>query len=111
MEDTFGKDTPLTVSQGKTHEYLGMSLDFRHKGEVRINMEHYINMMLRDTPQEKDGTSKTPAASHLFKTNPEDPKLLGEAKKKIFVHLVMQGFYLSQRGRPDIRTAISFLCS
>ena len=111
MEDTFGKDTPLTVSQGKTHEYLGMSLDFRHKGEVRINMEHYIDMMLRDAPQEMDGTSKTPAASYLFKTNPEDPKLLGEAKKKIFVHLVMQGFYLSQRGRPDIRTAISFLCS
>ena len=29
----------------------------------------------------------------------------------MFVHLVMQGLYLSQRGRPDIRTAISFLCS
>ena len=111
MEDTFGKDTPLTVSRGKTHEYLGMSLDYRHKGEVRINMEHYIDMMLRDAPQEMDGTSKAPAASHLFKTNPEDPKLLGEEKKKIFVHLLMQGLYLSQRGRPDIRTAISFLCS
>ena len=29
----------------------------------------------------------------------------------MFVHLVMQGLYLSQRGRPDIRMAISFLCS
>ena len=111
MGETFGKDTPLSVSRGKTYEYLGMSLDFRHKGEVRINMEHYIDMMLRDAPQEMDGTSNTPAAAHLFKTNPEDPKLLGEEKKQIFVHLVMQGLYLSQRGPPDIRTAISFLCS
>ena len=110
MEETFGKDTPLSVSRGKTHEYLGMSLDFRNKGEVRISMEHYIDMMLRDAPLEMDGTSNTPAAAHLFKTNQEDPKLLGEEKKKIFVHLVMQGLYLSQRGRPDIRTAISFLC-
>ena len=111
MGETFGKDTPLSVSRGKTHEYLRMSLDFRHKGEVRINMEHYIDMMLHDTPQEMDGTSNTPAAAHLFKMNPEDPKSLGEEKKKSFVHLVMQGLYLSQRGRPDICTAISFLCS
>ena len=110
MEETFGKDTPLSVSRGKTQEYLGMSLDFRNKGEVRINMEHYINMMLRDAPPEMDGTSNTPAAAHLSKTNQEDPKLLDEEKKKIFVHLVMQGLYLSQRGRPDVRTAISFLC-
>ena len=86
MEETFGKDTPLSVSRGKTHEYLGMSLDFHSKGEVRINMEYYIDMMLRDAPQEMDGTSNTPAVAHLFKTNPDNPKLLGEEKKKIFVH-------------------------
>ena len=111
MGETFRKDAPLSVSRGKVHEYLGMSLEFRHEGEVRINMEHYIDMMLRDAPQEMDGTSNTPAAMHLFKMNPDDPKLLGEEKKKIFVNLVMHGLYLSQRGRPDIRTAISFLCS
>ena len=111
MEETFGKETPLSVSRGKKHEYLGMSLDFGHKGEVRINMQHYIDMMLHDAPEEMDGTSSTPAAAHLFKTNITDPKLLGEERKKIFVHLVMQGLYLSQRGRPDIRTAIAFLCS
>ena len=50
------------------------------------------------------------AAAHLFKMNSEDPKMLGDKQKKIFVHLVMQGLYLSQRGRPDIRTTILFLC-
>ena len=111
MEETFGKDTPLSVSHGRTHDYLGMTLDFRNKGEVRIDMEHYINMMLHDAPKEMDGVSNTPGAAHLFKTNPEDPKLLGNEKKKIFVHLVMQGLYLSQRSQPGIHTAIAFLCS
>ena len=53
----------------------------------------------------------TPAAAHLFKVNMEDPKLLSKEKKELFVHLVMQGLYLCQQGQPEIRTAISFLCS
>ena len=110
MEETFGQETPLTVSRGQVHDYLGMTLDFRTKGEVQICMEHYINMMLQDAPEEMKGTATTPAAPHLFKVNNKDPQLLGPVKKKIFMHLVMQGLYLSQRGRPDIRTAIAFLC-
>ena len=110
MDETFGQETPLTVSQGQVHDYLGMTLDFRTKGEVQINMKHYIDMMLQDTPEEMKGTARTPAAPHLFKVNKKDPQLLGPEKKKIFVHLVMQGLYLSQRGRPDVRTAIAFLC-
>ena len=110
MEETFGKDTPLTVSRGQVHDYLGMTLDFFNKGKVRIDMEHYIDMMLQDEPKEMEGVSNTPAAQHLFKTNSEDLQLLDAEQKKIFVHLVMQGLYLSQQGRPDIRTAIAFLC-
>ena len=67
-------------------------------------------MMLQDAPDEMKGTATTPAAPHLFKVNNKDPQLLGAEKKKIIVHLVMQGLYLSQWGRPDIRTAIAFLC-
>ena len=96
MEETFGKDTPLSVSRGRIHDYLGMTLDFRNKGEVRIDMEHYIDMMLQDAPKEMDGVSNMPVVVHLFKTNLEDPKLLGDEQKKIFAHLVMQGLYLSQ---------------
>ena len=96
MEETFGKDTPLTVSCGQVHDYLGMTLDFRNKGEVCINMEHYIDMTLQDAPKEMEGISSMPAAPHLFKTNSKDPQLLGTEQKKIFVHPVMQGLYVSQ---------------
>ena len=58
-----------------------------------------------------DGVAATPAAAHLFKVNTESPKPLDKERKDLFVHLVMQGLYLSQCGRPDIWTAISFLCS
>jgi hypothetical protein len=39
-----------------------------------------------------------------------DPVLLGKENADIYVHIVMQLFYLSQRARPDLRTAVSFLC-
>ena len=96
IEETFGTDAPLSVSCGKIHDYLGMNLDFRTKGEVQIDMEHYIDMMIHDAPEDMEGVSNTPAAAHLFKMNLENPKLLGDKQKKIFVHLVMQGLYLSQ---------------
>ena len=109
------------MSHGKTHDYLGMSLDFCTKGEVQIDMQHYIDMMLQDAPEDMEGVSNMPAAVHLFKMNSENPKMLGDKnsenpkmlgdkQKKIFVHLVMQGLYLSLQGRPDIRSAISLLC-
>ena len=94
MEQTFGTDAPLTVTCGKVHDYLGMNLDFRVRGEVRIDMEHYIDMMLQDAPEDMDGVLNTHAAAHLFKVNSENPRLLNEEQKKIFVHLVMQGLYI-----------------
>ena len=74
-------------------------------------MDDYVKTMLSDAPSSMDGKAATPAAAHLFKINTVNPKLLDHERKDLFVHLVMQGLYLSQRGRPNIRTAISFLCS
>ena len=90
---------------------LGMTLDFSVRGRVTIKMSDYVKTMLNDAPASMDGKVATPAAAHLFKVNTDDPKLLTKEKKEMFVHLVMQGLYLSQRGRPEIRMAISFLCS
>ena len=88
-----------------------MTLDFSQKGKVVVKMDDYVKTMLNDAPSSMDGKAATPATAHLFKVNTVDPKPLDQARKDLFVHLVMQGLYLSQRGRPDIRTAISFLCS
>ena len=77
MEETFGADAPLSVSRGKIHDYLGMNLDFHVEGEVRIDMEHYIDMMLHDTPEDMEGVSNTPAAAHLLKDKLRGSKIAG----------------------------------
>ena len=111
MEKEFGQDTPLSISRGPIQQYLGMTLDFSEKGRVVVKMDDYVKTMLNDAPSSMDRKAATPAAVHLFKINKENPKPLDKEWKDLFVHLVMQGLYLSQCGRPDIRTAISFLCS
>ena len=71
-----------------------------------VKMSTYAKNMLNDTPPSMDGKVATPAGGHLFKQNEENPKIFDKERKQFFVHLVMQGLYLSQRGRPDIRTAM-----
>ena len=96
MEEEFGQDAPLSVSRGPVQEYLGMTLDFSKKGRVVVRMSNYVKNMLNNAPASMDGKAVTPAAAHLFKVNMENPKLLSKEKKELFVHLVMQGLYLSQ---------------
>jgi hypothetical protein len=110
MDAEFGKETPMNQSRGKVHDYLGMLLDYSEDGCVKIDMTEYVNMILHELPAHMMGVAKTPAASHLFDINQEAERL-GSEEKDEFVHYVMQMLYLSQRGRPDIRTAISFLCT
>ena len=88
FEQEFGKEG---ISQGKVHNYLRLTLDFTEPGHVVIQMSDYVNTMLSDAPDEMDGKSLTPAASHLFKVNNMDPELLPQDQKEIFMHLVMQG--------------------
>jgi hypothetical protein len=109
MDGEFGKEEPMTRSRGKIHDYLGMILDFSVPGELTIDMVKYVEKIIADMPEEMKGTSATPAAAHLFHVN-ENPVLLSRDKADIFHRMVMQLLYLSQRGRPDLQTAISFLC-
>jgi hypothetical protein len=110
MEGEFGKETPLNKSRGKVHDYLGMTLDFSKSGEVTVTMIDYIKGILHDAPKEMRGLAATPAASHLFQTNEVNPIPLEKDKAETYVYIVMQLLYLSQRARPDIHTAVSFLC-
>ena len=38
----YGKISELSLSQGRVHDYLGVSLDYGTKGKVRINMPKHI---------------------------------------------------------------------
>ena len=72
-----GKNVPLTVTQGKNHEYLGMKLDYLTTSKVRIDMREYIRKIMKELEHILDGwngTAVTPAAEHLFKINDEAKK-------------------------------------
>jgi hypothetical protein len=109
MDTEFGKETPINKARGSVHDYLGMVLDYSIKGQLSVSMTDYIQTILYDAPKEMRGQSTTPAANHLFQVS-DNPVYLDEERKQKFVHFVMQLLYLSQRARPDIRTAVSFLC-
>jgi hypothetical protein len=110
LDCEFGKETPLSKSRGKIHDYLGMTLDFSTDGQVTVTMIDYIKMMCMDLPKEMIGSAATPAANHLFRIDNKNATPLDKERSEQFVHLTMQLLFLSQRARPDIHTAVSFLC-
>jgi hypothetical protein len=97
LDREFGKETPLSKSRGKIHDYLGMTLDFSINGQVMVTMINYIKMICMDLPKEMVGSAATPAASHLFRIDDENAAPLDKEHSNLFVHLMMQLLFLSQR--------------
>jgi hypothetical protein len=101
----------MTVSRGKIHKYLGMTLDYTVRGQVKITMFDYVDEILTafDKAEPKGGGTKTSAApDSLFKVN-ESCQNLKQDKDVEFHNLVAKTFYSTKRARPDTCTAIAFL--
>jgi hypothetical protein len=54
IDNEFGKEGPITVTRGKVHDYLGMTLDYTEKGKVKIKMLDSVAKMIEDLPEEFD---------------------------------------------------------
>jgi hypothetical protein len=50
LNSKYGNHGMVTAARGKVHDYLGMELDYRKRGELKINMTKYIENMLNDFP-------------------------------------------------------------
>jgi hypothetical protein len=74
LEEEFGKEAPLTITRGKVHDYLGMTIDYGTPGKVKITMINYIMNLLKDLPANMDGETVTAAANHLFEVNEDETK-------------------------------------
>jgi hypothetical protein len=108
INDEFGKESPITITRGKVHDYLGMTLDYSEKGRVKIKMLDYVDKMLSDLPDEMDGEAPSPAANHLLTVNDEQTKV-DEKKAQLFHTYVAKTLFLCKRERPDLQTAVVFL--
>jgi hypothetical protein len=58
--------------RGKVHKYLGMSLDFSHKGQRCVTMYDYLDGILQalDAAVKKHGNGFTPVTKQRFKHQP-----------------------------------------
>ena len=109
LNKEFGKEAPLMVTWGETHNYLGMAIDYTIPGKVKITMLDFVQGVLDECPEDlMKGPSSTHAANHLFNVDPES-KNLGNEKASRFHHLTAKLLYLSKHARPDLQTAVSFL--
>ena len=87
-----------------------MTLDFTEDGIVKIDMREYVEKVLDKMPGEMDVTATTPAASHLFQMR-SDAIILGNKKREFLHTTVAKLLFLCKRGRPDIQTAVAYLCT
>jgi hypothetical protein len=100
----------MHVSRGLVHDYLGMTLDYSTKGEVKVTMVDYLKGVLGDFPEAIIGSAHTPASEHLFDVRPDEERTpLSEEQARAFHHAVAQLLFASSRSRKDIQTAVSFL--
>jgi hypothetical protein len=101
-------DAPVTVTRGKVHDYLGMTLDYSEPGKVAIRMDQYVNEFLSNVPEDMLGTMATPAAAHIYEVNP-NAELLDPGTADRFHTLTAKLLFLCKRARPDLQQAMSFL--
>jgi hypothetical protein len=108
LNKRYGQVTPLTVTKGTKHDYLGMTLDYSVPGEVTIRMDEYVQEIISEAPDDMSGTSATPAGEHLFDVS-DDPARLNPETADLFHHLTAKLLFLCKRARPDIQTPVAFL--
>ena len=66
IEAEYGKISKMTITRGKVHKYLGMTIDLSLPGKVILSMFEYIGKMIDDITEDMKGESATPAAHHLI---------------------------------------------
>jgi hypothetical protein len=109
IDEKFGKEAPITVARGKVHDYLGVTLDCSTKGKAHIKMDDRIEKTLKDLPEEFDGEAPTPAANYLFNIDENSPKV-DEERAQSFHKYAVKTLFTCKRARPDLQTAVAFLC-
>ena len=99
------------MTRGEVHDYLGLTIDYSVKGKVKFYMFDYIEQILNEVdPSLMKGASVTPAGPTLFKVNDDAVNLSIDVADQ-FHRSVAQLLFLSKRARPDMQTAVAFLCT
>jgi hypothetical protein len=100
----------MKVPRGKVHAYLGITLDYSKKGEVKVTMIDYTKGVIEDFPKIITGCAAKPATENLFKVRPDESRILLEENLcQSFHHATAQLLFASSRAHKDIQCAVAFL--
>ena len=111
MKGHFGD---LTVTGGKTHNFLAMNIQINDEKNIEIEMKEQLEEAVASF-EIAEGESVTelvtsPASRHLREMN-DDCKKLTTVKSEVFHSIVEKILYIMKRARPDLETAVSYLCT
>jgi hypothetical protein len=102
----------VRIHLGKTHEYLGMEIDYSVKGKVKTGMIECAENMLKDFPEKikSTDTAITPASDGLF--NEGQGKKVDQECADAYHTMVAKALFLCKRAAiPDIPPTIAVLCT
>ena len=106
MSAEFGKDAPLTVSRDKVYEYLGMKFDFTENEAVTMDMsDNYVNTVSAEISEERVG--RLQLLPLIICLRSEKGQCQSKRRKP---SRFIKTSCSCRWGRPDVRTAASFLC-
>ena len=78
----------MTITRGKLHKYLGMTIDYSFPVKLIFSMIDYIGKMLDNIPEDMKVASSTPQGHHLLDIS-EDATKLSQADADFFHQFVV----------------------
>ena len=99
----------LTVETGPEFNFLGMNVKMRKDKKIEIEMKNQILEAIEWLDEDLTEKPNTPANKNLFNVT-EESISLNDEKSDVFHSIVAKLLYITKRARPDVETAISFLC-
>ena len=107
----YGNTDSLSITQGKVHHYLGMTIEFVGNGEVMLTVYDYVEKLIDELPFDMIGEKATAAPEYLFKTNGTNIAKLSQAQSELYHTLTATTLYLGLQTRVDLQLATGFLCT
>eukprot|EP00979_Chaetoceros_neogracilis_P005737 scaffold1071_cov392-Chaetoceros_neogracile.AAC.1 len=100
----------MTVTRGKHHVFLGMSVTYKDDGTVQIIMKDHLQSAITVFDDDITTSVTSPAQRDLFEVDNTREKLSIE-KSENYHKVVAKLLHVSKRARLDIQLPVSFLCT
>jgi len=96
------------ITQGKTHNFLGMKIHINKNKIAEILTKDKIEEVIKMIGKELKGSVSSPATKKLFIVSPATNQVSNK-KSDVFHSVTAKLLFITKREKPDIETAISFL--